>query len=209
MTVTEGVPFEAISDAGICAVREVEETKVVASGLPFHATCEEATKLVPVTVSVNAGPPAVANAGESAVTVGSGLFVVKTVALDVPPPGARFTTVTEAAPAVARLAAGTAACSLVFDTNVVISGEPFQSTVDEEMKPAPVTVRVKVAPPAVAVFGAIEEIVGIGFCVPLPEPPVPPEPPQPKTRQTMDKMKAKRARCALMSLNLSSEVFQV
>src|SRR5256884_6462045 len=40
---------------------------------------------------------------------------------------------------------------------------PFQRTTDVEMKPVPLTVRVKVAPPAVAPVGEIEVMAGTGF----------------------------------------------
>src|SRR5256884_5220513 len=40
---------------------------------------------------------------------------------------------------------------------------PFQRTTDVEMKPVPLTVRVKVAPPAVAPVGEIEDMAGTGF----------------------------------------------
>ena len=41
--------------------------KVVTRAEPFHCTTELAVKFVPVTVSVNAGPPVVALEGESEV----------------------------------------------------------------------------------------------------------------------------------------------
>ncbi len=42
--------------------------------LPFQSTVDPEMKLVPVTVNVNAAPPAGADDGEIAVTVGTGLF---------------------------------------------------------------------------------------------------------------------------------------
>jgi hypothetical protein len=86
-TVTVAVPPVAMSLAKIAAVNCVLLTKVVVRGLPFHCTTELETKLVPVTVSVNAAPPAVALVGESEVTVGAGLLTVKLRAFEVPPPG--------------------------------------------------------------------------------------------------------------------------
>jgi hypothetical protein len=86
---------------------------VVVSPLPFHCTVDPVTKFVPVTVSVNAAPPAGALEGESEVAVGAGLLMVKVSAFDVPPPGEAFSTVTEAVPAVAMSAAGTVAVNCV------------------------------------------------------------------------------------------------
>jgi hypothetical protein len=63
------------------------------------------TKLLPFTVSVKVAAPVLAEAGESEVIAGTGSFVAKVAAVDVPPPGAGFTTVTLPVPAVAMSAA--------------------------------------------------------------------------------------------------------
>ena len=86
---------------------------------------EEDTKFVPVTVRVNAAPPANAKLGFKDAVMGTGLLVVKVKGPDVPPPGAEFTTVTIAVPAVAMSAAVIAACKLVLETNVVVRELPF------------------------------------------------------------------------------------
>lgn len=70
VTLTPGVPVEAILEAGMAAVNCVELTKVVAAADPPNLTVEAATKFVPVIVSVNAAPPATAMLGEIAVIVG-------------------------------------------------------------------------------------------------------------------------------------------
>ena len=64
----------------------MEETNVVASGVPFQFTVAPLTKLVPFTVKVNWADPAVVEAGLIEVVVGTGLLIVKvSVALPVPP----------------------------------------------------------------------------------------------------------------------------
>ena len=90
-------------------------------------------------------------------------MIVNVVAFDVPPPGGPFTTVTEAVPAVAMSAAVMEAVSFVLLKNVVVRADPFQSTTEPETNLAPCTVRVKAAPPAVALLGTIELIAGTGF----------------------------------------------
>lgn len=50
------------------------ETKVVVRALPFHWTVEEEMKLEPMTVRVNAEPPAVAEVGLRDEREGAGLF---------------------------------------------------------------------------------------------------------------------------------------
>src|SRR4029077_16808417 len=81
--VIEAVPQVAMRAAGTVAVSCVAETKVVASGLPFQFTVEPETKLVPLTVSVNCGPPAVAQVGLIELIVGAALMVITKVAFAV------------------------------------------------------------------------------------------------------------------------------
>src|SRR5205823_212291 len=114
--VTVAVPAAAMSAAEIAAVSCVAETYVVARSAPFHRTTALVTKFVPVTVSVKAGPPAVAEVGVSPVDVGTGLLgaaIVNVCGLDVPPPGAGLEIVTVADPAAAMSAAEMAADSCV------------------------------------------------------------------------------------------------
>lgn len=72
-TVTVTLAPVAISAAVTAAVSCVTETKEVVRSAPFHRTTEVPTKLVPLTVSVNASPPAVAEVGLIEVVVGAGL----------------------------------------------------------------------------------------------------------------------------------------
>jgi hypothetical protein len=72
VTVTAGVPVEAMLAAGMAAVNCVELTKVVAGADPPKFTIEDATKFVPLIVSVKAAPPATALFGEIVVIVGVG-----------------------------------------------------------------------------------------------------------------------------------------
>jgi hypothetical protein len=76
-TVTGTVPAAAMSAAVIWAVSWVLLPNVVLLALPFQRTTDEVLKFVPVTVSVNAAPPAVAFDGEIEVSVGAGLLTVK------------------------------------------------------------------------------------------------------------------------------------
>ena len=76
-TVTLAVPAMAMSEARIEAVSWVEETYVVVRSAPFQRTTELETKFVPFTVSVKAGPPAVAELGLRLVVVGTKFVIVK------------------------------------------------------------------------------------------------------------------------------------
>jgi hypothetical protein len=108
-TVTVAVPEEPRSEARICAVSNVLETNVVTRWLPSHNTCEVETKLVPLTVSVKADPPALALDGKSEVRVGTGFggtLIVKASEFELPPPGAGFCTATLAVPAEDKSEAG-------------------------------------------------------------------------------------------------------
>jgi len=97
------------------------------------------------------------------VMTGGGGLIVNVTEFDVPPPGAGFTTVTDAVPTVATFAAGTIAVSCVEETNVVVKGEPFQLTVEAgevETKLVPFTVKVNWPLPAMVDVGLIEVMVG-------------------------------------------------
>ena len=162
-TVTEAVPAAAMSAAVIWAVSCVLLPNVVVRLLPFQRTTDEPLKFVPVTVSVNPAPPAVALAGAIEVSVGAGLLIVNVCALDVPPPGVGVKTVTGMVPAVAMSLAEIAAVSCVLLTNVVVRLLLFQRMTDVIAKFVPVAVTVNAAPPAVALVGEIEPRVGTGF----------------------------------------------
>ena len=82
-TVIEDVPAVAISEAGTIAVSCVAETNVVVKPVPFQFTVEPEMKLVPLTVSVNCGPPAVVHVGLSELIVGTALIVITRVAVAV------------------------------------------------------------------------------------------------------------------------------
>ena len=86
-TVTEALPAVEMSEASIAAVSRVEEAYVVARFEPFQRTTEPFTKLLPLTVSENAGPPAMAEFGLMLDSVGAGLLTVKVWVPEVPPPG--------------------------------------------------------------------------------------------------------------------------
>ena len=160
-TVICAVSAAATSVAGMAAVSWVALTNVVDRGLPFHFTVAPLTKLVPVTVSVNAGLPACALFGESAVMVGAA--TVNVTAFEAAPPG--FATVICAVPAAATSVAGMAAVSCVAPTNVVERELPFHFTVAALTKLVPVTVRVNAGLPADALFGESAVMVGAGALV--------------------------------------------
>lgn len=141
-TVTLAEPVPAMSAAGTVAVNSVDDTKAVAIGFAFHSTDEPLTYPLPVMVSVNCGPPAVTEVGAIRVKVGAGLSIGNDAAVDVPPPGAALTTVTDAVPAVAIRLDPTVTCSFVLLTYVVVNGEAFQSTVEPDTKLLPFTVSV-------------------------------------------------------------------
>lgn len=84
-------------------------------------------------------------------------------ALEVPPPGAGFTTVTADVVAVVRSDVRIAAVSVVIETNVVVRAEPSHRTEEEALKFVPVSVSVKPLLPAVVEVGEMLVVVGTGF----------------------------------------------
>jgi hypothetical protein len=167
VTVTLAVPPVAISAAGMLATIWVLVTDDgVIAGLPPKVTVAPATKPAPVRVNVKAAPAAVAEFGVREVRVGAeAALIVNDRLPDGPPPGAGFVTVTVAVPAVAISAAVIAADSCVAFTNVVLLAAPLNFTTDADTKPIPFTVRVKAAPPAVALVGEREVAVGAGLLI--------------------------------------------
>ena len=136
----------------------------VIAGLDPKFTVAPVTKPVPVKVNVNAAPLTVAVAGAIEVSVGPETALIVNDRLpDVPPAGAGFVTVTVAVPAVAMSAAVIAAVNFVVLTNVVVLAAPLNFTTDVDTKPVPFTVRVKAAPPAVALVGERDVSVGAGL----------------------------------------------
>jgi hypothetical protein len=88
--------------AGICACSDVELLNDVVRAAPFQSTTEPWMKFVPVTVRVNAAPPAVALAGAMAVIAGvmGGVGKIEKFKGAVEPPP-EFTTVMGSTPVLA------------------------------------------------------------------------------------------------------------
>ena len=82
---------------------------------------------------MNAPLPTAALLGEIELSVGTGLLIVKVLAVDVPPPGVGLKTVTAAVPVAAMSLAGMAAWSWVLLMNVVVRLLAFHRTIDEAL----------------------------------------------------------------------------
>src|ERR1700724_1092288 len=93
VTMTGTVPAVARSEVRIWAVTLMLLTKVVTRAELFQLTVAPGTKFEPFTVSVKPAEPTVLLEGESEVSTGTGLLMVKVSALLGPPPGAGFDTV--------------------------------------------------------------------------------------------------------------------
>jgi hypothetical protein len=138
-------------------------TTVVVRAVPFHCAVVPLPNPLPVSVKVNAAPPAVALVGEIAVSVGAAGAIGKVNVAEVPPPGAGVTTVTGTLAAAAMSAAVIAVVSCVALTNVVVRALPFQFTVEPFTKLVPFAVSVKAVPPAIAPAGLKLVRVGAGL----------------------------------------------
>jgi len=160
VTVTGFVPAVAMSAARIDAVTCVALTNVVVLAVPLKFTAEVLTKFVPVTISVNAAPPAVPLVGLINATVGTRLFTAKFTEPEVPPPEG-FVTVTPTFAAVAISGAVMAAVTCVAFTKVVVGVLAPKLTVEPLTKFVPFTVSVNAAPPAVALVGMSVVMVGV------------------------------------------------
>jgi hypothetical protein len=161
VTVTPGVPAAAISEAGTVAVSLVALLVAMARAALPKLAVVAAVKFAPLMVRVNAGPPAVAEAGLRLPIVDAGL-TVNVAGAEVTPP---VVTVTPGVPAAAISKAGTVAVSLVALLVAMVSGVPPKLTVEAEVKFAPLIVKVNDAPPAVAEFGLRLPMVDAGLMV--------------------------------------------
>lgn len=110
-TVMVAVPDEAINPAETEALTWVELLKAVGRGAPFQCTLTDGSKLEPVTMRVNPGPPATAEVGLRLLTVGAAPMTLNWSELELPPPG--YDTATRTWPAEAIRLAGTVAVSWV------------------------------------------------------------------------------------------------
>jgi len=144
------------------AVKEPFSCRVVVSSKPPKSICDEATKPVPVTVTVNEPLPSGSVEGEMALITGDGLVTAKVAAELVPPPGAGLVTVTDTGPAT------TGSDDTVADRepsllSVVVSGEPLKLICEYVIKPVPVKVNVNGPLPTGSVDGVRLAIVGAGL----------------------------------------------
>ena len=159
-TVIVAVPAAVVRLAETGAVSWPAFTNVVTNPEPFHCTDAPERNPLPLTVSVNAGPPAVALVGFRDVSTGVGLLIGKFRLLEVSPPD---TTVIVAVPADAIRLAETGAVSWPAFTNVVYNPEPFHCTDAPERNPLPLTVSVNADPPTVALVGFRDVSMGVGL----------------------------------------------
>lgn len=141
----------------------MELTNVAVGAVTPNFTVDPDTKPAPFSVKVNAAPPTVALVGDIEVRVGTTLFTGNSTAPLDPPPGAGLLTTTGKDPAVAMSGAVTAIVTCVELTNVTVLAAALNVPVAPLTKLEPLMVRVKAAPPAVALVGENDVIVGTGL----------------------------------------------
>ena len=121
---------------------------------PFHFTTEPSWKVSPLTVNVNADPPAVALLGLKEVMAGIGALTEKAAVPDVAPPGL-ITCAVQLDGSVPNVAL---TCNWVLLMNVAVLGESTPGacnrTCAPDTKPLPLIVRV---------CGLFEPIIGFGL----------------------------------------------
>jgi hypothetical protein len=110
VTVMFALPVAAMRFGGMTAQTVVAFPYVVVNEVLFHLADISVVKFVPLIVSRNAGPPAVADSGLNFVIVGNGGLIMNVAAVEVP---SLVVTVTLALPAVAMSVAGIVAVSLL------------------------------------------------------------------------------------------------
>jgi len=161
-TRTPKLPTDTIKAAGTSAVSCVLLTNVVAKGKPLHATIEPDRKPPPPTVMVKSPPPATAKDGLREVKTGVGTNTLK-VTPSVPE--LPFSTVITTAAGATIREAGTCAVTCVLLMNVVGREVVFHCTAEAGTNPVPLTVSVKLPPPAGAPCGLIATMEKLGGAV--------------------------------------------
>src|SRR5882724_6795831 len=164
-TVIVRVPTLSMSLLEIWAVSRVELTNVVGRGEPLTLTTDPSTNPDPLTVRVKVEPNASAIEGEILDIEGAGLRTARVRAAEVPPPGGGLDTTTERLAPAATSDAEICAVSCVLFTKVVVRFTPLTRTTEPEMKPLPVSVRVKAALPAETLAGEMLESEGRGLVI--------------------------------------------
>jgi len=163
-TETVGVPATAIELAGMLAVTWDALTKAVFIAIPPKLTTKLDMKLLPDTLKVNPGLPAVALAGESPLAIGCPITpATANGKMFEDPPGDGLTTVTFSVPASVISLAGRVAWRSVAFTNIVEMGCPFTSTLAEGLKLLPATCKGSAALPGRAVEGVSCVRSGVGL----------------------------------------------
>src|SRR3990172_531392 len=154
-----------MSVAVIWALNCVALRNVVGRSLLLNRTREPETKPAPLTMIARLGEPTIAAAGERLLMAGTGLLMVRSVALDVPPPGKGLKTVIENVPALVTSPAGICAVICVLLTNMVSRASPLKFTTELLLNPVPFTVSVKALPDAVTVVGEMVVKTGTGLLI--------------------------------------------
>ena len=116
---------------------------------------------MPVMLTLSPALPGATLVGARLLAAGTGLLTVNVFTTDGFPPG--FATVTNGVPATAIAAAGIAADSCVEFTKAEDTVLEPKVTTDEGPKPVPVIASVNCMPPAVALAGTIDPMVGCEF----------------------------------------------
>src|SRR5579871_1850425 len=163
VSVSEAVPPAAINSGGTATVTWVVLTNVVPSGVAPHRTTQFTARLVPVSVSVNAPPPAVTEDGDAAVSVGVAGFIGMPMLFETAPPGLKIAMAAEEAEAIKL--SGTVAVSWLALTHTAGRGVLFQSIVEPGAKFTPLTVRSSGPVPAVTWLGLALVIRAAGLMV--------------------------------------------
>src|SRR3970282_477611 len=151
-----------MSWAVIWARSWVALSKMVTRSVPLNWTLELLLKLVPVTVNSKAASPAPLLVGRMLVSVGSGLFTVSVLGLELPPPGRGLNTGIASVLADWRSVAGICARNSVLLITVVGRLLLLHCTTELLLKLVPITVNSNAGSPTTLLVGGLGESVGAG-----------------------------------------------
>lgn len=159
-TVMGNVPVAVSRAAGIVACICVGDWLVMVNFVEPKVIAAPVAKFCPATVIAIGLVLTIALVGLIKVIVGGMGLTVKGSGFDDRDSGEGSTTVTDAAPVMVKLAAGTVATSCVAEFKTVVRDTPLNCTTEDERKFCPVTVNAKLGLPSVALVE--ERLVSTG-----------------------------------------------
>ena len=151
-------------DAGTVVAMEVPEVNVVVSSVVPSTATQDVVKPEPKIRTEVSGEFTYTELGFiEPIAGGAPALTLNDIAVETPPPGVGFVTVTCAVEMAAISAPVMLAVNLLDDVKVVVLSDPFQRTTEAGTNPLPFTVKVNAWPPTIALSGDRDAMAGTPY----------------------------------------------